>query len=54
MHQRAIASLGIDQSLLPVSALKKEVLIEAKQILVQTKRVVKELDELRKEGLKAD
>ena len=54
MHQRAISQLGIDQSLLPVSALKKEVLIEAKEILIQTKRVVNELEELRKEGLKAD
>lgn len=37
MHQRAFRNLGIDQNLLPVSALKKEVLVEANKVLISIK-----------------
>ena len=39
---------------LPVSALKKEAIVEAKEILTQISTSVKELAQLRKIGLRAD
>ena len=54
MYQRAIRDLGIDEEKLPVSALKKEAIVEAKEILTQISTSVTELAELRKIGMRAD
>lgn len=40
--------MGIDESKLPVSALKREAIVEAKSILAKLSVSVKELAELRK------
>ena len=54
MYQRAIKTMGIDESKLPVSALKREAIVEAKQILSKISVHVKQLAELRKQGMRAD
>ena len=51
MYQRAIKSMGIDEDKLPVSALKKEAIVEAKAILAQISASVNDLTELRKLGM---
>ena len=46
--------MGIDVDKLPVSALKREAIIEAKGVLSEISAQIKELDELRKLGMTAD
>jgi len=46
--------MGIDEDKLPVSALKREAIIEAKGVLSEISAQIKELDELRKLGMTAD
>ena len=54
MYQRAIRAMGIDEDKLPVSALKREAILEAKAILAEISAAVTELGELRKLGMRAD
>lgn len=54
MYQRALKQIGIDEDKLPVSALKKESILEAQALLYQISEAIKELLELRKAGMKAD
>ena len=54
MYQRAIKTMGIDETKLPVSALKREAIDEAKAILSKLSVSITELAELRKLGMRAD
>ena len=54
MYQRAIKTMGIDESKLPVSALKREAINEAKAILQQISVAITKLADLRKLGMRAD
>lgn len=54
MYQRAVRQMGIDENKMPVSALKKEAIMEAKGVLAEISGTIKELDELRKIGIRAD
>ena len=54
MYQRAIRQMGIDEDKLPVSALKREAIVEAKGVLSEISGHIKELEELRKLGMTAD
>ena len=54
MFQRAIKFMGIDDQKLPVSALKREPIVAAKAVLNDISKTIKELDELKKFGMRAD
>ena len=54
MYQRAMKTMGIDEDKLPVSALKREAINEAKGILSKISIAVHELADLRKLGMRAD
>lgn len=54
MYQRAISELGINTDLLPVSALTKDTLTGAKNVLAELSDLIKKLDDLKKIGLQAD
>ena len=54
MYQRAMSQMHIDNDKLPVSQLKRDVIIEARDVLGEISKQIKELDELRKVGLRAD
>ena len=49
-----MSSFGIDTNALPFSAINKEQLFKARELLMQIKDVVDEDIEVSKEGLKAD
>jgi len=46
--------MGIDEDKLPVSALKREAIVEAKGVLAEISGQIKGLEELRKLGMTAD
>jgi len=52
--QRALSNFGIDSKVLPFSALKKEIVDEARQILGQLSEVVEEETKMSCQGLKVD
>lgn len=54
MYQRTFQQYGIDTSVLPFSGVKKQSLVEARQILLEISELIKEDIELSKEGIKAD
>ena len=54
MYQRAISQIGINQDLLPISGLKRETIVKAKQILCDLRPVIDELLNLQKKGMQAD
>lgn len=54
MYQKAMNTLGIDTTVLPFSDVKKDVIVEAKQILMDINEAVNEGTELSKLGMKAD
>lgn len=54
MYQRAFQQYGIDTDVLPFSGVKKQSLVEARQILLEIQECIKEDIEISKEGIKAD
>lgn len=54
MYQRAVKQIGIDQDKLPISSLKRDAILEAKGVLAEISGKIKELDELKKIGMRAD
>jgi len=54
MYQRAFQGYGIDSTVLPFSGVKKQSLVEARQILLEISECIKEDIEISKEGIKAD
>lgn len=54
MYQKAMASLGIDNDVLPVSCINREVVDKAKQVLNELGDAVKEDAEISKKGMQAD
>ena len=47
MYQRSMQQMGIDQSQMPVSNIKKDTIIKAKKILGEIASAIKGLDDLR-------
>lgn len=47
MYQRAIQSVGVNQDLMPVSALRKEILVQAKDKLVEIKILIEKFEKIR-------
>ena len=54
MYQRAFAQFGIDTNVLPFSGVKKQSLVEARNLLLDIQECIKEDIEISKEGIKAD
>ena len=54
MFQKAMTTCGIDNDLMPISSLQKNVIDEAVLILKDLSIVIKEIEELRKKGMQAD
>ena len=54
MYQRAMSQFGVDTNVLPFSGIKRETLIQARQLLMGIKEAVDEDIEISKEGIKAD
>ncbi len=54
VYQRAMSNFGIDSRILPFHSVKKEVLIEAKHLLMELSENIKEDAEISKDGMKAD
>ena len=54
MYQRAIQQVGIDQDLMPVSALRKETLQSAKEKLGEIKVLIEKWEKMREKGMQAD
>lgn len=48
MYQRSMQQMGIDQSQMPVSNIKKDTIIKAKKILGEIASAITGLDDLRK------
>ena len=54
MYQKAITSLGIDNDVLPVSCIDREVVDKAKKVLNELADAVLEDVEISKKGMQAD
>lgn len=54
MYQKAMTQYGLDTEVLPFSAVKKESIVEARQILMEIQECLNEDTELSKEGINAD
>ena len=54
MYQRAMNQFGLDTDVMPFSGVKKQSLVEAREILMEVQEALKEEQILAKEGIKAD
>lgn len=54
MYQKAFTQYGIDTDVLPFSAVKKQSLIEARNLLQDIQELIKEDIEISKDGIRAD
>lgn len=54
MYQKAMNQFGLDTNVLPFSAVKKESIVEARTLLMSISELIKEDQEVSKQGINAD
>lgn len=54
MYQKAMTTFGLDTNVLPFSGVKKETIVQARQLLMEIQEKINEDIEISKEGIKAD
>ena len=54
MYQRAMNAFGVDTNILPFSGVKKDVIIQAQELLKKISEAVDECIKIQSEGIKAD